>query len=119
MGATSVTGKGRGMAKNLKGPGNERNYFVPQVTPHIVLAGRASISGGQGTVTFPNALAGAADDYVVMLQVTNTSAAAHGATVHTKTNNSDGKFSSFIIKTENATDPVEYMIVKAGFGLEA
>jgi hypothetical protein len=118
MGATTVTGKGRGMAKNLKGPGNERNYFVPQVTPHIVLAGRASITGGQGTVTFPNPLAGAAVDYVVMLQVNNTVAAAHGATVHTKTD-TNGKFASFIIKTENATETVEYMIVKAGFGLEA
>jgi len=118
MGATSVTGKGRGMAKNLKGPGNERNYFVPQVTPHIVIAGSVAISGGQGTVTFPNPLAGPAADYVVMLNVVSTVAAAHGVTTHTKTD-VNGKFSSFIIKTENATDTVEWMVVKAGYGLEA
>ena len=114
MGASTVTGKGMGAAHNLKGPGNNRNYFVPQVNPHVVAAGEVALVGGSLTVTFPNALAGGEARYVVVL----TSTTANAAYVSAKTDNGDGNFASFEI-TGTGTDTIGWAVLKTGWGLEA
>ncbi|MHA2043196.1 MAG: hypothetical protein ACW99G_00295 [Candidatus Thorarchaeota archaeon] len=112
MGATSVTGTGPGDAfPGIKGPGNERNIYVPLLTPHVVHAGIVTTATNAATVTFPEVLGGDKDNYVVMLTADNTTAAAHGVTAHTKTNDGDGNFASFSIRSENATETVMWMVV--------
>lgn len=114
MGASSVTGVGQGDASGgIKGPGNGRNYFVPQVTPHVVAAGNATLVYGALTVTFPTALAESKTKYAVV--VTGTAAAAR---VSTKTDNSDDQFASFRI-AGTGTDTVAWMVVNTGYGLDA
>ena len=66
-GATTTQGVGPGAARNQKGPGNGRNYWVPSVSPHIIAAGSVDLVGGAATVTMPNALTGSESGYVVML----------------------------------------------------
>lgn len=111
-GATTTQGVGPGAARNQKGPGNGRNYWVPSVSPHIIAAGTATLAAGAATVTFPNALTGSESGYVVML----TSETANLSSVSAKTDNGDGNFASFDI-AGNATDDVMWMVVKAGFGV--
>lgn len=107
MGATSVTGVGPGDAfPGIKGPGNERNIYVPLLTPHVVAAGRVTLSGGAATVTFPEPLAGSNTNYVVM----TTSLGTGNDAVSTMTNNSDGNFASFAI-SGTGTDDVMWSVV--------
>jgi hypothetical protein len=114
MGAKSVTGvSGPGMAYNLKGPLNKRSFNVPQVCPHVVMAGEVALVGGTKTVTLPAPLAGSQTGYVVIV----TPRAANLAYVSAKTNNGDGDFASFVI-TGTGTDVVGWMVVKAGMGLD-
>ena len=100
MGATSVTGVGQGAAYGNKGPHNGRDQYVPLLSPHVVAAGFADLSGTTLTVTFPTPLpgSGAASNtgkYVVIL--TSCEASTTPAQVTTLTNNSDGDFASFEI----------------------
>jgi hypothetical protein len=75
MGASSVTGVGLGSAEKsgLKGPSNGRNFFVPQLCSHIVMAGEVETTpwgeaGGRATVYFPEGpLPKSEVHYVVML----------------------------------------------------
>ena len=115
MGATSVTGvSGPGAAyPGIKGPGNNRNFHVPQICPHVVAAGEVALVAGAATVTFPAPLAGSETGYVVML----TPVAANLTTVSAKTDDGDGNFASFAI-AGTGTDTVGYMVVKAGLGLD-
>lgn len=113
-GATTTQGAGPGAARNLKGPGNGRNYFVPQVNPHVVAAGTATLDSGVATVTFPNELTGSESNYVVMA----TAESSNNVGVSAKTDDtSSGNFESFDL-TGSGTDDVMWMVVKAGFGLE-
>lgn len=116
MSATSVTGVGRGMAGNLKGPGNGRNYFVPQVTPHVVAAGQVTLATNVATVTFPAPLEGSETNYVVMLTVSAAAGAGHEVAVSAKTD-SGGNFVSFAIQGAGASDNVMWAVMKAGWGL--
>lgn len=113
MGATSVTGVGQGMAYNLKGPGNKRNFMVPQVCPHVVAAGEVALVGGAATITLPAPLAGGEAAHVVIL----TPKATNLASVSAKTDDGDGNFASFAI-AGTGTDEVGWMVVKAGLGLD-
>jgi hypothetical protein len=114
MGATSVTGVGPGAADNLKGPMNNRSYWVPQVNPHVVIAGNVDLSAGAATITFPNALNGGGANYVVAVHAESSNTTY----VSAKTDDGDGNFESFDI-TGTGTDTVNWMVVKAGAGLEA
>ena len=50
MGASSVTGiSGPGAVRGMAGPGNNRNFWVSQVSPHILAAGQSTAA----TVTLP------------------------------------------------------------------
>jgi len=115
MGATSVTGvSGPGAAyPGIKGPGNNRNFHVPQICPHVVAAGEVALVAGAATVTFPAALSGSESDYVVLL----TPKATNLASVSAKTDDADGNFASFAV-AGTGTDEVGYMVVKAGLGLD-
>jgi hypothetical protein len=113
MSASSVTGKGVGAADDgIKGPGNNRNYFVPEVNPHVVCADHATVAGG-GTilVTFPSPLPLAAANYMVLL--TPLVSNSNDTYVSTKTD-VDGKFASFIIT--GAAGTCGWVVVKRGFG---
>jgi hypothetical protein len=116
MGATSITGvSGPGAAySGIKGPGNNRNFYVPQISPHVVAAGEATLSGaGAATVTFPSALESGEENYVVIL----TPQAATVAYVNAKTEDADGYFASFDV-VGAAADTVGWIVVKAGWGLD-
>lgn len=112
MGASSVTGVGNGVAGTQKGPGNGRNFFVPQVNPHVVAAGEVALVGGTATVTFPAALPLGEEYYVAIAQ----SQTANRAYVSAKTETSDVLTSITI--TGTGTDTVGWMVIKAGFGLD-
>jgi len=111
-GATTTQGTGPGAAAGQKGPGNGRNYFVPQVNPHVVAAGTVALVGGVATITFPNALLGSETGYVVMVTAEST----NNVGISSKDDNGDGNFESFDI-AGTGTDSVMWMVVKAGFGL--
>ena len=111
MGATSSQGTGNGAGYNNKGPQNGRNIYVPLVSPHIVLAGKVTLSGGTATVVFPEALAGAGTNYAVIATPRSGSTAP---AVTTRNNNSDGDFISFVITGGNVVH--DYIIVKHGQG---
>jgi hypothetical protein len=109
MGATSVTGKGKGAA-NHKGPKNNRDVYVPLLSPHVVSAGHVTVSGGATTVTFPSPLTGSNTGYAVV--VTAQAATTTVVKVTTKTNNSDGNFASFVVTGDNIA--YSYIVVKTG-----
>jgi hypothetical protein len=71
MGASSVTGTGAGSAEKsgVKGPSNGRNMFVPQLCPHVVMAGEVDTDvQGVATVYFPEGpLPKSEVNYVVMV----------------------------------------------------
>jgi len=108
MGATSVTGKGPGDAfPGIKGPGNERNIYVPLLSPHVVAAGTVTLSGGAATVTFPEALGGSHVNYVVMLTGEGSSDVSPAVSAKT---DSDGNFVSFDIDG-NSTDDIMWAVM--------
>ena len=115
MGATSVTGVGPGSASaGVKGPGNGRSHFVPQLNPHVVAAGIVTTTSGTHTVTFPSALAGSESGYIVVVENETSGDATH---VGTKTDAS-GDFASFVITTTSG-NVIMWMVVNAGHGLDA
>jgi hypothetical protein len=119
MGATSVTGIGMGMAYNQKGPGNNRNQFVPEVCPHVIAAGSATCAANAATVWFPDHLDAAAANYVVMLTSYDVEAAAtHNVHVVTKHDNTASKFDYFTIYSETADDVVDWVVINKGLGLD-
>ena len=118
MAITTVTNKGKGAAGGVKGPGNNRNFFVPQSTPHIVASGTVTLATGAATVVFPHSLPEAASKYNVMLTVVAAAGAAHEVSLVSKTD-TDGLFASFAVAGAGASDVVQWTVVKNGFGLEA
>lgn len=116
MGASSVTGVGNGAALSQKGPGNGRNYFVPQVNPHVVAAGTVTLAAGTATVTFPVALAEAAANYAVMAIPDETI----GTSLFVTKADTNSKFSAFTVAETGgaSTADVMWVVVKAGFGLD-
>lgn len=116
MGASSVTGVGLGAAEKLgiKGPGNLRNEFVPQVCPHVVAAGTGLIKTNACAVAFPEPLALSKTHYVVMW----SSEAATLASPYVTKNDTDSKFSDFVITGTAADNTViDWIVVTAGWGL--
>ena len=115
-GATTTQGTGPGAAHGgIKGPGNGRNFWVPSINPHVVAAGTVTLASGAATVTFPNALTGSESGYVVML----TAESANNVGISGKTDDTaSGNFESFDV-TGTSTDDVMWMVIKAGWGLEA
>jgi len=101
MGATSVTGVGLGAAYGNKGPHNGRDVYAPLLSPHVVCTGLAALSGTTLTVTFPVALAGGAEKYVVLL--TSAEASTTPAQV-TALTDADGDFVSFQITNASGKD---------------
>lgn len=114
MAATSVTGTGTGAAATQKGPGNGRNYWVPQVNPHVVAAGVATLDSSAHTVvvTFGPLPLAAANYAVLVTSETSTT----GALYVTKTDTSS-KFTSFTV-TGTGDGSVSWAIVSAGLGLD-
>jgi hypothetical protein len=109
MGATSVTGVGLGAARTQKGPGNGRDYFVPQVNPHVIAAGSVTLSGGTAAVVFPTALADA--NYVVTL--------TPGATLANQAYVTSIATTGFTITVSGGgTETVMWVAIKSGFGLD-
>lgn len=114
-GAYTVTGAGQGAAYNQKGPGNGRNFFTPQVTPHVVMAGVHDHGGpGTDTINLPP-MAGPAASYMVMVSSAVTGQTSMFVDNETDTN---GVMTSFDITTVGAGGLVNWMLVKTGQGLE-
>jgi hypothetical protein len=112
MGASYVAGTapGLGAANGGKGPGNERNQYVPLLSPHVVAAGYANLTGTTITVTLASPLAGGYAKYGIFL--TNAEANTTVAQVTARTD-SGGNFVSFQITTASGKD-VFWMVVKLG-----
>lgn len=109
MGATSVTGKGNGTADaGVKGPQNNRNHFVPQLSPHVVAAGEVALVAGSATITLPD-LSDAATNYIVMTEVLGS---ANTSYADNKTDTS-GVMTSFDI-TGTGTDTVQWAVIRKG-----
>ena len=114
-GAYTVTGAGQGAAYNQKGPGNGRNFFVPQVTPHIVATGvHDQTGGGTETVTLSAPLVSSATEYMVILTARENAVGDHYVDNET---DAAGVMVSFDITTAGAGE-VNWMVVKTGQGLE-
>jgi hypothetical protein len=108
MGASSVTGKGPGDAECVKGPGNRRNFWVPQVTTHVVTAGTATIGGAGSVVVYlPDSLVGAASCYSVLITPHQDTSAWLSA----KNEDADGNFVSFEL-TGSSGDEHEWAVIR-------
>jgi hypothetical protein len=118
MGATSVTGVGVGVANNQKGPGNNRDYFAPRNSPHVIAAGTVTTALTAATVTLPDHVDLPAASYVVLLTTVDAAAIARGVSVTVKTDNAAGLFTSFTIISEAAAQVVDWVVINMGFGLE-
>ena len=117
MGATSVTGQGVGIANEEKGPGNGRNYFVPEATPHVVAAGTATLNGTLISVTFPHVLAESKTAYAVA--VTPISIIGAGNALYVTKQDMSSLFNSFVIHDVAASSiTVDWAVFKSGLGLE-
>ena len=120
MGATSVTGQGVGIANEEKGPGNGRNYFVPEATPHVVAAGSDTLDSRTSTirVTFPNPLPEEAAKYAVIIMPTAAVLATDGFYV-TK-HNTSSEFDYFTVTDIYAgqSQTFDWAVIKSGLGLE-
>ena len=112
MGASSVTGlSGAGMAKNQRGPGNSRDFYVAKVNPHVVIAGTVTLDGsGDATVTFPAPLANSATKYIVLATDIDSSATAVSVVSQ---NDSSSKFANFVLKG-TASKVVNYAVISIG-----
>jgi hypothetical protein len=100
----------------MKGPNNLRNQYVPQVCPHIVASGIATIANGQTekAVALPEALAKAAANYVVMVTpVTNT--VGDHRVAKTDTN---GVMTGFTVTGAGAGEFM-WLVATIGYGLDA
>ena len=135
MGANSVTGVGLGSAEKsgLKGPSNGRNMFVPQICPHVVMAGIVETVNEDGdvysgTVTFPQGpLPLGKDSYIVMVTpvVDSDIGSAPTEVWYVTRTETDGQMVSFTVTTTwtalqvRATVPTfMYEVVTAGMGLD-
>lgn len=110
MGATSVTGKGKGAGYANKGPHNGRDVYVPLLSPHVVAAGFVTLASGVATVTLPTALNGSNAGYAVIL--TPQAATTTAPRVTAKTNDADGNFASFAVAGADVAHA--WVIVKTG-----
>jgi hypothetical protein len=109
MGATTGnqgSGNGSAMGAGVKGPGNGRNIFVPMVSPHIVAAGVATITGAGTVVVTLQGLTGDADAYSVQAN------GPHAVTVTAKTETASVLTS--ITLTGTVADSVDYVVTTVG-----
>lgn len=123
MGASSVTGTGKGSVEKYgggKGPGNLRTTGVPMQTPHIVAASTAAIAGSAtgATVNLTNPLPLPAASYVVAI----TPSTALASMTVTKNNNTAGtQMTSFTVACSAvgaSGASFDWMVARAGQGLE-
>ena len=116
MSATTVTGQsGRGIAYGMRGPGNKRNQFVPNVSPHIVAAGNVAMVSGTATVQLRATLNMPVTNYAVSA-VSQSSTTAVKAVL---TADSSTDLASLVITCGAGTDNVSWIIVTAGQGLDS
>lgn len=114
MGSTNTQGSsGAGSAYGQKGPGNGRNYYVPQITPHVIAAGYETLSGTTKVVNFPKSLGKDKAEYAVILTSDSTTVTY----VSARTNDTDGFFSGFTITSGNNAH-VSWIVVNIGLGLD-
>lgn len=112
MGATSVTGKGKGAGYANKGSQSNREIYLPKHSAHVVATGLAELTGTTLTVTFPTPLVGGHAKHVVML--TSAEASTTPAQVTTLTDDSDGNFESFVITNASGKDTF-WTVMTRGF----
>jgi hypothetical protein len=117
MGATTTTGtvppnNGAGGAWANKGPGNNRNVFVPLETPHVVCAGTITTAATVASVTFPTALPAAPASYVVLLTAVDASATGHNVAVTAKSGSTT--FTGFAVISEDTIEVIEWVVISVG-----
>lgn len=106
MAASSVTGVGQGSAEG-QNKGTERMTLSIDklIGSHIVAAGRATLSSGAATVTFPKPLSGSNTGYKIFVQSTASYARSDSAT------DASGNFVSFTL-AGTGTDVVQWYVIK-------
>lgn len=109
MAASSVTGVGQGSADHWNKGSEHMTLGVDHlIGTRVVACGSVTLSGGAGTVTFPQPLSGSKTGYLVFTQdVTATNASRPNVL----TDNSDGNFASFTV-AGTTTDVINWMVVK-------
>lgn len=112
MAATSVTGRGLGAARTQKGPGNGRNYWVPEVNPHVIMAGVVTGVTSPAVIEFPQGLAAPS---VIAVNVTPTTGTVSGDLVVTKYGTA-----SLVSMAVTATGLTgfDYTLTSVGLGLD-
>jgi hypothetical protein len=117
MGASSVTGRGKGSAKR----NTSRESSLLNNGPIVIMAGSIDTDTNTilpssppdnaltATVTFPYALKGRATNYVVMLTTQN----GGKAQVTNMIENDNNDFSGFSVSVESGCD-LMYMVVRSG-----
>jgi hypothetical protein len=116
MGATSVTGKGRGSADGSnKGSTHMTIGASHLVGPRVVAAGSIDLVDGAATIKLP-APAGVATDYVVL--ATDVDAAqAVGASLAFSAALTDGTKDAVITLAGNTTNTIAWSVVKTGVAI--
>lgn len=111
MGATSVTGvSGPGSVAGIQKGSEHMSLSVKKlVGPHIIAAGRTTLSGTTGTIVIPEQT-GEVTDYCVLL-TNNSSTNAYVSTALAAVSSSDSW--SFVI-TAGSGDIVGWAVVKTG-----
>lgn len=102
MGASSVTGVGYGAAGMQKGPGNNRNYFVPLTDAHIVQQGTIYTDDGSVTVQLRSDVQDAPEKLMILCS---------GKAWSVDKNVTDGVCLSFDIEGAKKTD-IDYVVIK-------
>ena len=112
MGASSVTGVGLGACQTSKGPGNGRNFNVPEVNPHVIAAGVVTGVTSPAVIVFP---AGLAAPSAIAVAVTPTTGTVSSDMVVTKCGTTS--LVSMVVTATGLTG-FDYTLVKAGLGLD-
>jgi hypothetical protein len=114
MGATSVTGKGRGSADGSNKGSTHMTLGVSHlVGPRVVAAGAVTLSSTAFILKLPLPTGGAAADYVCMA-TDQTGANAVKVVLSKSSVNADGSYDLVATFTGTSTDVISYAIIKTG-----
>lgn len=109
MAASSVTGVGQGSAEgNNKGSEHMSLGVEKLIGTRVVATGTVTLSGGAGTVVFPQPLSGSKTGYLVFC---TTVSASNYSRPDVLSDNSDGDFYQFTV-AGTTTNVVNWVVIK-------
>ena len=108
MGATSVTGTGKGSAGVVRGPGNNRNQYMSLLDAKVVLHGSVVMDGPTATIELPSTLK-KEPEYLTML-------VAGKGVAGSKNLDGDGLVESFTVFSPKKKAELDYVVVECAGG---